>query len=364
MSRITPLHHKIAQMLIVGFDGPFLDAEHPIVSTIRDYGLGGVILFDINLRDKTAPKNILNPAQVKQLTHQLHAYAATAHYTCNLPRLPLWIAIDYEGGKVNRLKPQYGFPETLSAADFARLNDEEAIQVAQTMATTLVNYGINVNFTPLVDLNTNPHNPIIGQMNRSYGKDASTVIKYAAHIAAAHQQHNIMFSYKHFPGHGSSVTDSHLGITDVTPYWSEQELQPYIASINSDNPCPAIMVGHIINKHLDDSGLPAPLSYKMMTTLLRHTLHYKGLLIADDLQMQAITQCFGQLEAITTAINAGIDLLIFGNQLTEPQQADALIELIYQQVMNGKIAEDRIDEAYQRIVVTKNVQRNHDGNKL
>ncbi len=268
--------------------------------------------------------------------------------------LPLFISIDYEGGMVNRLHPRYGFPEIPSPKTVGTLPEVEADTVAALMATTMNSVGINLDFFPSLDVDVNSENPIIGQKERSFSSDPVTVSNYANVFAEQFKAHKIQFAYKHFPGHGSSLADSHLGFVDVTDTWSNDELIPYLHSLSQPEHCNMVMIAHIVNRKLDVTGYPASLSYNIINGLLRHNLQFDGVVITDDLQMKAISDYFGVDTAITLAINAGADMLIFGNQLVEKfQDPTTLIDIIEQKVRNGEISEQRINEAYQRIAKMK-----------
>lgn len=356
------LQYSVAQMLIMGFEGTQIDSTHEIAHSIEKQGLGGVILFDKDLKKPGNKKNIESPLQVKNLTAQLQEFAL--HCTLSSPEnsLPLFVAVDYEGGKVNRLKSDYGFPETLPAKIFATLSPKSAAIEANRMCRTLTQSGFNLNFAPLIDVDIYPENPIIGKLYRSFSSDPGIVADYAAIVAKAHHDANIRFCYKHFPGHGSSRGDSHLGIVDVTETWQPQELFPYQQLLKKSFGCDMIMSAHIINRQLDPSGLPASLSPKILTELLREQWDYSGLLIADDLQMNAITDAFGLEESLVMAINAGNDLLIIGNQCGSiDYSTEEIVDLIVKNVIDQKIPRSRIDESFQRIQQAKKRFREHRG---
>jgi beta-N-acetylhexosaminidase len=166
-------------------------------------------------------------------------------------------------------------------------------------------------------------------------------------------------AYKHFPGHGSSLTDSHLGFVDITNTWTVKELTPFLQLLSQDKHCGVVMVAHVVNRNLDASGLPATLSFSMISGLLRHDLKFDGVVMTDDMQMKAIGDYYGLSTALTLAINAGADMFIFGNQLAEKaQDPQTLIDLIEQKIHSGEISETRIDEAYRRIIRMKTSLKN------
>lgn len=348
------LRDKIGQMLLIGFDGKTVNAQSSIVKAIQDDNIGGVILFDFNSHTKTFEKNIANPTQVKKLNADLQYFTAQANEKHHRVKLPLLISVDYEGGQVTRLSQQFGFPATLSADEVGKRSFAEAEVTADAMAHTLKKVGFNLNFSPLVDVNTNANNPIIGKLGRSFSNSASTVTSYASIFTRHFLNQKIQCVYKHFPGHGSSSQDSHLGFVDVSSTWQMDELQPYQDLINADESCGVIMSAHIVNRKLDESGLPATLSYKMLTGLLRNQLQFKGVIISDDMQMKAISDHYGLDQALVLSINAGADMLIFGNNLTvKAQDPRQLVDIIEAKVLSGDISRERINDAYQHILILK-----------
>lgn len=330
------LKKMIGHMLVVGFDDATIDRESTIVKELQTYELGGVILFDRFYKEKHRTKNISSPEQLKELTKQLKLYA----------KKPLLISIDQEGGRVARLKPSYGFAETPSALALSKTSLEHAKNVYTLMAQMLKEHGINCDFGPVVDLAVNPENKVIVGLERSYGKESETVAQYAKVFIDALKSKGVISVLKHFPGHGSSLGDSHLGFVDVTSTWSEKELEPYQKLIDA-NTVSMIMSAHVYNAKLDTT-YPATLSYAVNSKLLREKMHYNGVLISDDLQMEAIAKYYSLKETVTLAINSGIDMLLFGNQLSQTK-TDEIVETIFLQVKNGSIPLERILQANERI---------------
>jgi len=348
------LHDKIGQMLILGFEGKSVSATSPILNDIEFSNIGGVILFDYHMSKKRFDKNIESPKQVTQLNLDLQNFAQKSYRKHHRPALPLIISVDYEGGRVNRLKSDYGFPETVSAAAVGHMHLSEVDIVANAMASTLKNVGFNLGFAPVVDVDVHPDNPIIGKLERSFSHHPKPVAEYAKKYVESFSRQGVQAVYKHFPGHGSSTTDSHLGFVDVTDTWQDIELEPYRLLLKDNNACQMIMTAHIVNRYLDASGLPATLSHKMLTGLLREELQFEGIIITDDMQMKAISDYYGLEQALTLAINAGVDMFIFGNQLSEhPQDPEEVIDIIQKQVSAGVIPLEKIEVAYSRIVAFK-----------
>ncbi len=340
------LRNKIAQMLIIGFSGFDIDERSPVVMWLQADGLGGVLLFDYDLPAKSYGKNLIDKAQIKRLNHKLNHYASVAENA-----LPLFIAIDYEGGAVDRLTKVDGCMTTIKPLEQAQLSDADFRDEVTKMATTLNELGFNLNFAPVVDLNLNDQQGIIGSLGRCFSTHPQSVSRVAQHYVKIFNEHGITCAYKHFPGHGSATGDTHEGFVDVTGTWQDSELQPYVALKSSTRPV-MVMTAHVINRTLDESGLPATLSYPILTGLLREKLGFEGVIVSDDLQMQAISQHYSIDDALRLTINAGADMLIYGNQLGNIG-ATEVIDRIEQLVKSGAIALARIDEAYKRISVLK-----------
>lgn len=348
------LRDKIGQMLLIGFKGKKINDKSFIVKIIEDNNIGGVILFDYDSYSKTYDRNIESPKQVKKLNKDLQYFSKLGNLKYHRPQLPLLISVDYEGGKVNRLDEKYGFPSTLSAAEVGKQSLQEAEFTAKSMTQVLQASGFNLNFAPVLDVNVNPDNPVIGKKERSFSSDANRVTSYASVFTHYFLSQKIQCAYKHFPGHGSSTKDSHLGFVDVTDTWQAYELNPYQQLLSSNEACGMVMTAHLVNRQLDESGLPATLSYKILTGLLRNQLHYKGVIITDDMQMKAISDNYGLEQALVMAINAGADMLIFGNNLSvKPQNPKQLIDIIEAKVLSGEISMARINEAYEHIITLK-----------
>lgn len=348
------LHDKIGQMLLLGFDGKTINAQSPIVKAIQKNNIGGVILFDYNYHTKTFDKNIASPEQVKKLNHDLQHFTQQSNLKYHRPQLPLLISVDYEGGQVNRLGNQYGFPIIFSAAEVGKRGLKDAEMTAGTMAYTLKEAGFNLDFAPELDVNVNPSNPVISKKDRSFSENPKKVTRYANIYTKQFLNQKIQCAYKHFPGHGSATKDSHLGFVDVTDTWKTYELEPFATLLHTRQTCGIVMTAHIVNRQLDPSGLPATLSHKILTDLLRKKLHFNGVIITDDMQMKAISDNFGLDKALVLAINAGADMLMFGNNLDVPSQdPDQVIRIIENKVQSGEISQERINDAYQHITELK-----------
>ncbi|MGI6340934.1 MAG: beta-N-acetylhexosaminidase [Minisyncoccales bacterium] len=339
------LDEKIGEMLILGFRGTEVNESSKIIQDINQYHLGGVVLFDYDLPSKSFPRNIENFEQTKKLIDDIK----------NLTNPHLFIAVDAEGGNVNRLKPKYGFKEIESAQKMGEKEVLNTFEEASKLGEELNLLGFNLNFAPVVDVNVNSDNPIIGYLERSFSEDPQKVFKHADAFIDGMHKYNIITTIKHFPGHGSSKDDSHLGLTDITQtYNKEVELYPYKNLIEKDK-VDIIMTAHIMNKNIDSEN-PATLSPLFLQDILRNELKYKGVIISDDMQMGAIVDNFGFEEAIIKSINAGCDLLGFSNNNNHEYDeniAEKAVNVIKKAVQDGKISEKRINESYNRIKTLK-----------
>lgn len=339
------LDREIGQMILVGFRGTEAPPDSAIRRAIREVKIGGVILFDVDVpAGRAFPRNIADPVQTKKLIADLQKDA----------RIPLFIAVDVEGGKVNRLKPQYGFADIPGAQEVGAQNDLAAArEAADAIARELCELGFNMDFAPVVDVNVNPDNPVIGRLGRSFSNDPAKVARYASVYISALRKRRIVSVLKHFPGHGSSVKDSHVDLVDVTDTYSQDELIPYEILLR-DSQVACIMTAHIMNRHID-KDYPATLSPTFIKNLLRGKLRYNGLIISDDLHMQAVASRFSLGEAAVMAVNAGCDIVLASNNGREYDDALAfkIRDAILQAVKDGTIPRERIREAAGRVSVVK-----------
>jgi beta-N-acetylhexosaminidase len=327
---------KIGQMILIGF--PQARVDEKVLEEIRQGKVGSIIIFEKNIPAKNSY------AELKKITWTYQQAAS----------IPLFIAIDQEGGRVNRLKEKYGFPRSVSAAKLGKFTLDSARFYAETTAATLAGLGINVNFAPVVDLSSNPTNPIIAKPERAFSAQADSVTLFAREVIRQHRKLGVVSVLKHFPGHGSSKDDTHLGIADVTTTWNENELGPYRVLIDSGE-VDAVMTAHIVNKKLDKAGNPGTLSKKVIDSLLRKQFHFNGVVFSDDMQMHAITKHYGLEEAIKLAINAGVDILTFSNNISGSQErtVDKVHQIIKKFVTEGTISQERIDQSFARIMNLK-----------
>jgi len=333
------LREKIAGLLIVGFRGSALADVDWVAAAIGDANLGGVILFDRD-QETGGARNVVSPRQVTSLVRSLLDLAGVRG---------LIVSIDQEGGVVTRLSPAHGFLAVASEAVIGATGDATvAASWGRGIATTLASVGINLNFAPVVDLNVNPKSPAIGALDRSFSADPDVVVTMATAEIEAHRAAGVRTTLKHFPGIGSSTTNTDFGVADVTKTWTRRELDPFrrlIAAGTAD----VVMAGHVVNGQLDPD-LPASLSKAIVTDLLRGELGWTGPVVTDDLQAAAIVDAFGFDEAIVLALGAGNDLLLLANQQTyDADVVGRAVDVIATAVDGGRLPASRIDEAYGRV---------------
>jgi beta-N-acetylhexosaminidase len=327
------LEEKIGQMLLLGFGGVAVEPAGRVGVEVKSGRMGNAVLFDV-ASPGTPSRNINSPAQLSTLSRELQSLASRR----------MLIAVDQEGGQVARLGPSNGFPPTVSAQYLGQRNDLATTrEYGSRMAKTLAQSGINLNLAPVVDVNINPTNPVVGVTGRTFSADPDVVAEHALAFIQAHREAGVLCAIKHFPGHGSSALDSHLGLPDVTRSWSRKELIPFqrlVAARQAD----VIMTGHLFNANLDPE-FPATLSRRTITDLLRGELGFEGVVLSDDMQMAAITQKFGFAASLELAINAGVDMISIAGDQTQPDAFSIILEA----VRSGRISETRIDQAHRRI---------------
>lgn len=333
------LDEDIGMMLLVGFRGTELDYNKniEIISAIRDYHVGSVILFDYDVPTGTRGRNIQSAEQLKRLCQQLRSFKSD-----------LLIGIDQEGGYVSRLSPRYGFPAIPSAQKCAAMGPDSVHHYADLTGQMLEEIDINLDFAPVADVNVNPRCPVIGGIERSFSGDPAVVRRCCLIWSAELLNHHVVSCWKHFPGHGSSKGDTHKGLVDVTDTWQPYELDPY--RHGDLMPLTMVMTAHVINRKLDPSGLPASLSPKM-TSYLRDTLDFQGVIVTDDLAMGAIVQQYSFEKAIRMAVLAGADLLCLSNNggTYDVNMVPKAVKVIKQMIAEGEITEDRIRQSATRI---------------
>ncbi|WP_170230708.1 glycoside hydrolase family 3 protein [Roseibium hamelinense] len=337
---LTDLERQVGQTIVIGFNGQSVhDASVRTISDQLHNGtIGGVILLG---------RNIQSPAQVHQLVGDL---------TNHVDPTP-FISVDQEGGAVQRLQPRKGFPRWPSAAEFAENTGGCAGSNAQeqyaTLARGLRALGINLNFGPVVDLNINLDNPIIGHLGRSYSDKSETVSRCGGMFISAHHAVNILTSLKHFPGHGSSKQDSHTVLPDITDVWQPEELVPF-QQLAQTRHADMIMMAHLVHPDFSDApGTPASMSRKA-TRQARAIAGQTTILITDDLEMDAISSRMTVEQAAIAAIAAGNDMIIASSYgRNDPNLGRRINQAIVRAVMSGRIPKDQIHRSYERIRAAK-----------
>ena len=348
---LLTLRQKIGQMIMVGFEGTKLGDKgvDDILPHVRKGEIGGLVFFRYN---------ITSPQQIQLLTSAFRQAASSSH-------LPLLLAVDQEGGKVQRLSSKNGFEDFPSAETVAKtLTPQQAYTQYRSMAHMVKSAGFNMNFGPVVDLRGSPHDPshkpvcpVIGQLERSFSDQIETIVIYATSFIKAHHEEGIIPSPKHYPGHGLARTDSHKGMVDITLTYKPFERKPF-QSLIQQGYADIIMCAHLIDRH-EDSRYPITLSSRFILPKLRKEDGFQGVVITDDLHMGAIQQHYSLKETVIRAIQAGNDILLFSNNIAaaqgvkdfklKPNLVEQIITLILNAVKEGTISQARIEESFERI---------------
>ena len=336
------LRRKIGQMVMVTFVGDSLEKSSASLDTMKsdlaNGSVGGIIMF-------TWSNNLRRPEQITHLTGELQRRSS----------LPLFLATDEEGGQVARLGSSNGFASTPSAYRMGTTINTETYtrSTASTMAGWFIQSGLNVDFAPVADVDVNPSSPAIGALDRSFSPNPNTMASHAKWFIDEFHKRNLLTTLKHFPGHGSAKADSHLGLVDITKTWADSELVPY-RKLLSDGMVDLIMTAHVFNANLD-SVYPATLSNKVVNGLLRQSLGYQGVVISDEMSMQAIVDFYGFDEAIILAVKAGVDILLYNKNLDDAggSLSRHVVDLIERNVQDGTLTAGRIDESFNRIMSLK-----------
>lgn len=325
------LDRKIGQMLMAGIPGSAISEESR--SIIKNYLPGGIILFGYNLSDKS---------MIKEYNADLQQ---TAIESCGIP---LFISIDQEGGRVKRITD--GVTQFPGNMPFGIVNDKELIyDAARILGMQLRLLGINMNLAPVLDVNNNPMNPVIN--TRSFGSDTDIVSRMGAAYIEGLQKAKCIAVGKHFPGHGDTDKDSHLTLP-VIPYdlarLQKIEFPPFINAIDAG--VEAIMTAHISFPLILNNNLPATISKRFLTGVLREEMNFEGLIITDDMEMNAISEMMDIGEAAVKSINAGADIILIS---TQGETIKKISSAIKEAVSNGIIPFNRIDESVKRIIEAK-----------
>lgn len=342
LDRMT-LREKVGQLFIVRPDAldPSLSAEQiddssapgvtalsdAMVETLRQYPVGGIAHF---------AKNLVSPEQITRFNQELQEASG----------IPLFLCVDEEGGPVARLANHKAFdlPRYKNAAISS---ETEALDMGRTIGSYLAEYGFNLDFAPVADVNTNPANPVIG--TRAFSSNPETAAALASAMAQGLREEGILAVFKHFPGHGDTAEDSHSGI--AVTYKTQEEMDtcewlPFRQAGSGD----LIMVGHIAAPKITGDLTPATLSRQIVTGILRETLGFEGLIITDSLTMGAVIQRYSSAEAAVAALNAGCDLLLM------PENLGEAFEAVMTAVEDGTYPEETLNETVLRILRFKQAQ--------
>lgn len=319
-------------MFICGFSG--IVADEGIKALITDHHLGGVIYFR---------RNIDSVGQLAKLSQELQRLPRSR------PEIPLFISMDQEGGMVARLDHD-GVSRIQGNMALGAANDLSLTeQAAGLAAKELASLGINLNFAPCVDVNNNPANPVIGV--RSFGEDSFRVAEHGVAAIRGYQSQGVSATAKHFPGHGDTAVDSHHGLASV-PHSRERlysvELPPFRKAIEAG--VDMIMTAHVIFPAFEPEAIPATLSRRVLTDLLRNELGFEGVIITDCLEMHAISKSCGIAEGAVRAIEAGADIVLVSHTLEEQVRT---IEAVRAAVQSGRLTEEQIDKSVTRILALK-----------
>lgn len=338
MEKKYSLEQMVGQMVMSGFKGTDPEESHPVFDALKNYHLTGLWITDNETVFGEVLGNIESKPQLQKLLTRLQ----------NASEFPLLLSIDGEGGRVIRLKEKHGFPKTLSAKEVAKEGISKTYEQSKMIAEMLKELGFNYNLVPVVDLDINPDNPALGRKERCYSDSPVLVTEHAREVIKAHREAGILTCLKHFPGQGSAETDSHVGFTETSNTWKEEELLPYKELIKEDM-VDTVLVAHVVNNQIDAEH-PATLSKKTIDGLLRKELGYDGVVISDDLGMGAISKNYKYDHAIELAVNAGTDIILHSNvEVHDPQIAQITIKTILNLIENGKIDKSRIYESFERI---------------
>ncbi|HEV3485155.1 MAG TPA: beta-N-acetylhexosaminidase [Vicinamibacterales bacterium] len=320
---LRDIRRHAGQLAIAGFAGHSIPAD--LRALAREFDLGGVILF---------ARNVESPEQVAEIAREAQSL---------MQELPLWVSVDQEGGRVARLKAPFTvWPPMLTLGRSA--NQDLARRFARALAAELKAVGISLDYTPVLDILTNPKNPVIG--DRALGERAQDVSRFGETIIRTLQEEGIAACGKHFPGHGDTAVDSHheLPIVEHPPDRLEKvEFVPFRAAIEAD--VAAIMTAHILVPSIDEER-PATLSPRIVDDLLKKKLGFGGLVLSDDLEMRAISARWGIPEATVRAIAAGCDAVLLCGTSQEPQVA--AMEAIIHAVEDGTLPLTRVEDALAR----------------
>lgn len=324
------LHEKVCQMMFVtpeeltGEDGVTV-AGDATRQALENYPVGGIVYF---------AKNLESQDQVKEMIDNSQKYSS----------IGLFVATDEEGGVVNRLMDTVGTTYIGSMYYYKDDGDETAYENAYTIANDMSALGFNLDFAPVADVWSNPDNTVIGE--RAYSDDYAQAAELVGNAVKGFNDGGVMCTLKHFPGHGDTAEDSHYSSAYVHRTKEEimaDEMQPFRSGIEAG--AEFVMVGHLIVPDIDE--VPATISYKIATGILRDELKFEGVAITDSFEMESIADNYSVDDAVVMSVKAGMDMIL------QPKDMASAVNSIEQAVADGELSEDRIDESVRRILTLK-----------
>ena len=324
------LHDKVCQMMFVTPEGltgtdDVMVAGDATKQALQAYPVGGIIYF---------ANNFDNVDQTRDMISNTQSYS----------KIGLFIAIDEEGGRVNRIMDTLGTTYIGPMYDYKDDGPDAAFKNAKTIASDMSALGFNLDFAPVADVWSNPDNTVIG--DRAYSDDYAQAAELVGSAVKGFQDGGVICTLKHFPGHGDTAEDSHYSSAYVNRTKAQimaDEMQPFRAGIDSG--AELVMVGHLIVPDIDE--LPSTLSYKIATEMLRGDMEFDGVAITDSMEMESIADNYGVADSAVMAVQAGMDMLL------QPADLAAAVNAIVTAVQNGDITESRIDESVRRILTLK-----------
>lgn len=329
MIRSMTLREKIGQLIIVGFDGTRINEE--ALDYIGNLKVGGFILFARNIVDEGQTLNLLNKLKEANSNNDI----------------PLFLSIDEEGGRVSRLPESFvKIPEMIKVGNVD--NEDLSYEIGSILGERVKSLGFNMNFAPILDINSNPGNPVIG--NRAFGSTVESVTKNGLGVMNGIRDLDVIPAVKHFPGHGDTNVDSHINLPIIRKAIDELrsfELIPFIKAIEED--VEMIMVAHILYPEIDED-YPSTMSPKIIEGLLRRELGYEGIIVSDDMTMGAIVKNYTLEEGVLSFIKSGGDIALVCHGRENPEKVIDKIEVA---VNNGELSEGQIDEKLYRILKLK-----------
>lgn len=328
---VPSLAERAGRMLMLGFigDTPEADGADIVADHLAAGRIGGVLFLRHNVRSRDG---------VEALAARFREAAPQA-----------WLALDQEGGAVQRLSGDLGYsPIPRAYTVLQTMSPEEARELYRQAAREFRAAGFNLNLAPIADVQDDA-NGVIGRWGRGYGTDGATIAQYAGAFIEAFEAEGAACSIKHFPGHGRSNGDSHDGFVDMTQTWQESELDPFRQLIDAGR-AHLIMGGHLIHRGLDPSGDPVTFSRPILHGLLRQQMGYQGALITDDLDMGAIRNNFVQRDAVIRSVAAGNDMIMMSNSAApDPELPQKFAQWIGEAVADGTLSEGRINRSVARL---------------